>query len=146
MSGEPDPKIKPRGPRRRARHVATRAEWRRVVELVDAESVHCPGCGIRLKDENAMPRVVISYHHLVPRDLLGADVPQNVMLIGGTGTIGCHGIYTSKQEGEDCLGHRRTWEEIAANIRARLPSEKKAYILATKGIVFLDRYYPEGTP
>lgn len=56
----------------------------------------------------------------------------------------CHGIFTSHMSGEDCMGEWRTFEEIASRIRAGLQPAERSYILTTKGLPFLDRYYPEG--
>lgn len=85
----------------------------------------------------------LSWHHLVERSLGGDDVAENLVPLGGTGTMYCHGIYTSHHAGQDCKGARRTWDEIAAAIRVSLTPAETEYILAAKGPRFLDRYYPD---
>ena len=103
-----------------ARHVATRAEWERIVAAKDGP---CRSCGGRRE----------SFHHAVPRSLGGDDVEANIIPLCGSGTTGCHGIYETRQAG---------WEIVAAAIRHSLTTLEERYIVAKKGKWWLDKNLP----
>ena len=71
--------------------------------------------------------------HLVPKGQRGDDVDENIIPLCGSGTSGCHGKVTTHSPG---------WEPVAARVRRRLQPEEKAYVLAKKGLEWLNRVYP----
>jgi hypothetical protein len=110
-----------------SRHRATQAEWD---TIRDEKAGPCRVCG-----EHAV--WAISYHHLVPRSLGGDDVEDNLIPLCGDGTTGCHGKLEN---------HPRGWERIAHAVRHSLTPAELGYVLDTKGMEFLERYLPMGTP
>ncbi len=106
----PDPKVKPRGPKRTGRvkdpSVARRAHVQRVP---------CVVCG-----DTASP----SQHHVLPRGQGGDDDPANLVSLCGSGTTGCHGLI----EANDIMVRR----ELGAYIKAHRP-DTVAYVQGKLG-------------
>lgn len=76
----------------------------------------------------------------------GDDIEANWLAMDGSGTTGCHGAFTSKQ---------RTWDlergvyidpiEVGYGLRETMETRRRDcldYVLATKGLDFLERVYP----
>ena len=124
MAGQPDVK------RRRRR--ATRAEQRRIRQA-KITGKPCRGCGAR--------NVPMNGHHLLGGNRR-EDREDALIPLGGSGTVGCHGILTSHHAARDCRGRWRSWDVVASNIRATLSDEETAYIVGEVGDVGLQRLYP----
>jgi hypothetical protein len=61
-------------------------------------------------------------------------VLDNLALVGGSGTQGCHGLV-------------QALDEVACSkLRANLTEQQIAYIVQKKSLRFLDRYYPGPPP
>lgn len=69
-------------------------------------------------------------HHLVPRSQGGDDVPDNLVPLCGSGTMGCHG----KVEARDLYACHR--------LRVNLTLAEFDYMLTKKGDVWADTKYP----
>lgn len=85
MSGKksyaPDPKVKPRGPKKTGRIKDPKATTRAVVKRRQCF------CGGRLCDGKAA-----TGHHVLSRKQGGDDVDANIIPASGSGTTGCHGL------------------------------------------------------
>jgi hypothetical protein len=102
----PDARVKPRGERRRFRVVASPDRW---AQIVRAKGDRCRLCVFALEqprragelgvsaDDCAMIGRRVTYHHLLPRSLGGADTESNIVPLGGTGTTGHHGEVESRR-------------------------------------------------
>lgn len=84
-----------------------------------------------------------SAHHVVGRRY-GGDVEENLMMLNGDGTRGCHGALTSGM---------RTWDgdayiepdRVAAGLRRAMETSRPdvlAYAISVKGRDWLARRYP----
>lgn len=107
---------------------ASPIEWGEIIRLKGGP---CRVCG-------ALP---VSYHHLSGGTYRN-DVADNIAPLCGDGTRGCHGIYTSHWTGESYDGKRRTWREVASAIRESLSPAELAYLVALRGIDWLNKMYP----
>lgn len=108
---------------------ASRAELDRIR---DAKGRRCRVCGT----------VTDQLHHLLG-GILRSDEADNLIPLGGSGTTGCHGIYTSRMPGLGCDGKRRTWEQVAVAIRWSLTPRELRYVTDKVGQEGLDSRYPE---
>lgn len=96
-----------------------------------------PAEWVRLREEKLLGRscrvcvglLADSLHHLVPRSLGGSDVPENLCGLCGSGTTGCHGRVEA----------RDPW--ACSLLGQRLEVAERAYVVETKGVEFLARYY-----
>jgi hypothetical protein len=104
-----------------------------ILRTVVVQSSPCAGCGAWPRQRDA--------HHLVGGSWR-EDVEENLIALGGSGTTGCHGIYTSRMPSLDCRGDRRTWEEVASSIRDHMTNEQELYVIGVKSEDFLERAYP----
>lgn len=120
-------------PKPRKRTVASRSEWARLRRLIGVGELPC-FCGCGRRSESAA--------HIVPRDLGGDDVVENLIPLAGDGTRLCHGASEHGQRVYD-LGRRVYIEpgEVRAAVRARLLPEHVEYAVGRKGSDFLDRYW-----
>lgn len=126
----PDPK-----PTRRR---AGRREWERIYrEKVYRKPCRC--CGV------VPPTSHVSAHHLLGGNRK-EDVPELVVPLCGSGTTGCHGVYTSRWPGAGADGVRRGWGEVASAVRASLSDDERAAVVARVGDVGLERLYPRRRP
>lgn len=114
------------------KRIISPAERRRIHEEKVAGKP-CRGCGAR--------NVIMNGHHLLA-GTRREDRQDAIVPLGGSGTVGCHGIYTSHHPGKDCRGRWRAWDNIAASIRGSLSQEEKAYIIGEVGDLELERRYP----
>lgn len=108
---------------------ATAAEWQ---ELHRRKRRACRVCGVITGT---------SLHHLLG-GTWRSDEADNLIPLCGDGTTGCHGIYTSRMTGVSGDGRRRTWEEVADQIRRSLTLEEISYVTSRVGEPGLDRRYP----
>lgn len=83
----------------------------------------------------------VSLHHLLSGPLR-SDELDNLIPLCGSGTTGCHGIYTSRMSGVSADGVLRTWAEVADRIRRSLTRNELLYITDRIGEAGLDRRYP----
>lgn len=83
----------------------------------------------------------VSLHHLLS-GALRSDELDNLIPLCGSGTTGCHGIYTSRMPGVSADGVTRTWAEVADRIRRSLTRAETLYIVDRIGEAGLDRRYP----
>lgn len=121
MSGDPDPKPE-RRPRRQIRTVDPDA-----LAVARLSGDECASCR----------RPPANCHHVVPKGAphFGDDVPGNIVLICGTGTVGCHGAIHGAPYVD---GRGKRWTEayvraqIGITIRKRRP-DVVAYVLAKLG-------------
>lgn len=67
--------------------------------------------------------------HLVPRDLGGDDVDENIIPLAHV----CHMRVEHHEPG---------WRDVAARVRAGLSPDERHYAIEKKGDAFLDRYWP----
>lgn len=114
MSGAPDPK-----PRRRL--VLPPASYRSLVKTMLLRHRDCELCGKRRSE---------SAHHTVAKGQGGDDVAENLTMLCGSGTTGCHGE----------VEHGR---EARSRLRRKLRAEVVAYVIERKGHAWLNRRYPE---
>lgn len=114
----------------KGRYVATRAEWDEILRL---KLGPCRVCGGTLRP---------SLHHLVERDDFGGDFAENLIPLCGSGTTGCHGIYTSHHRSESLDGQLRTWKDVAWAIRRNLRDEEIKHVIETAGAYYLEKRYP----
>ena len=85
----------------------------------------------------------LSRAHLVPKGQGGDDVDANIVPLCGGGTDGCHGALTDHHPAtEPSLLKGQPWVVVAFALRIRLKDAERDYILAKKGLDWLDRTYP----
>lgn len=85
-----------------------------------------------------------SVHHVVNRSQGGDDLEENMVVLNGDGTRGCHGALTSGHRVYDNHGYI-TPESVRAGIRRTMETTRPAvlaYVLRVKGRDWLDRHYP----
>jgi hypothetical protein len=80
-------------------------------------------------------------HHLLGGNLR-SDVADNLIPLCGNGTRGCHGIYTSRHDGESFDSRKRSWFDVASAIRRTLTAAEKQHVLNHVGEAGLERRYP----
>jgi len=107
---------------------ATPAEWE---ELRRRKGGRCRVCGAPASD----------LHHLLG-GVWRSDEVDNLIPLCGSGTTGCHGIYTSRMAAVCGDGTRRTWREVADRIRRSLTLPEATYMLDRVGEEGLQRRYP----
>lgn len=107
---------------------ATKLEW---VEFYRVKADRCRVCG----------SPYVSLHHLLGGSLR-SDELDNLIPLCGSGTTGCHGIYTSRMGGVSADGVTRTWAEVADRIRRSLTRNETFYVTDRVGQDGLDRRYP----
>lgn len=105
-----------RGPKRTARHKATKAEWQRIVEAKDGP---CRVCGGRRE----------SFHHLLARSLGGDDVAENLVPLCGDGVRGDHGAVEARNP------------RACALLGASLTPEERLYLSTVKSPEWIVRRY-----
>lgn len=110
----PDPK-----PSRRSK--LEKPDYNQLVARMLARFRKCQLCGKRRSE---------SAHHVVPRGQGGDDIEENLAMLCGSGTTGCHGEVEEKREARKRL-------------RAKLRPEVVSYAIARKGEGWFDRRYPE---
>ena len=114
MSGEPDPKSRSlaRGERRYRRKVASPKQWQAIGE---AKKGPCRVCVNPIENGHGFP--VISLHHVVPRDMHGDDVADNIVPL----CFDCHGAVEKREP-----------EPLAA-LAASLTDSEYAYVVSKLG-------------
>lgn len=113
MSGRPDPK-----PERRKK--ADRPEWDTITDAVKArDGEGCLLCGA--------PDV--TRHHVLSRSLGGDDAAENVILLCGSGTTGCHGLVEA-HDPEVC---EMVYDVLPAAVRAHVEAARPGYLIRRYG-------------
>lgn len=106
-------------PRPAKRHKATTEEWAEItITAAERDGFGCLLCG----------QTPVTRHHVVSRSLGGSDVPANIVMLCGTGTTGCHGLVEARDE------------DACQQLGLFLHENVAAYVTATKGQGFLERY------
>ena len=82
-------------------------------------------------------------HHLLGGNLR-SDVSANLISLCGNGSMGCHGIYTTRGNGTSFDGRKRSWFDVAFAIRKSLRDDELAYVVDVVGEDGLERRYPAG--
>lgn len=111
----------------KGRYRATSSEWADLLVLLKLTHRCCQVC----RRDDCGP---LGAHHLVGRDLGGDDVFDNLALLGGSGTSGCHGK-VQELDPEAC------WM-----LRTHMKPEQALYVARKAGAGTLDRYYPAAPP
>ena len=114
----------PRDPKPAKRKVANRDEW---MMIRATKYGPCRVCG-------GMRFYPMGLHHIVPRSQSGDDVPENLVPLCGTGTMGCHGEVENRDK------------SARAKLRASLTPEEEAYVRERKGAAWLTRNYGPASP
>lgn len=113
-------------PKPARRITATVAEWERI-------RARLPQC-CQMCWMGGDHGVTLTAHHIVPRSAGGDDVIDNLAVLCGHGTAGCHGrVEARTQDSREALRQTMT----PAQVR---------YVLGKKGQVWLDRHYPSRRP
>lgn len=113
---------------RKGKYRATVAE---LAEIRRRKAGPCRVCG----------SLMVSMHHLLG-GTLRSDEEDNMIPLCGDGTVGCHGIYTSRMRGVSFDGVTRTWAQVASLIRKSLTKRELAYVTERVGLDGLERRYP----
>ena len=80
-------------------------------------------------------------HHLLG-GVWRSDELDNLIPLCGSGTTGCHGIYTSRMRGVSGDGKLRTWGQVADLIRRSLTQAERWYMIVRVGEDGINRRYP----
>jgi hypothetical protein len=112
----PDPKVKPRGPKREKRTVDRKATTRATLRRRE-----CGICG----------HPAATGHHVLARGApyFGDDVPENIVPLCGSGTTGCHGdIEAERVKARRALGRHVVDErpDVVADLTAKLGAVEAA--------------------
>jgi hypothetical protein len=120
--GEVTPTLGDPKPRQRLR--ANQREWELLREFFENEC--CCACGLREP---------LSLHHVVPKSQGGDDVRENLVVLCGDGTRGCHGKLENHEPG---------WERVAGHVRAYVQARESRlrYVLDRIGQARFDSRYP----
>jgi hypothetical protein len=106
------------------------------------------GCARKVLEEGACracggTNLPLNRAHVVPASQGGPFVPANIIPLGGSGSIGCHGIQTSHHRSENCRGQVWTYEELVERIE--LTDEEVAHAVRLKGFAWVSQRYPSAT-
>lgn len=127
-TAEGEGRMTPADPKPVARVRADLKDWETMREML---AQPCQVCG----DCFRTAWVAKSLHHIVPRSQGGDDVPENLAVLCGHGTVGCHGDVEARRSG------------ARTELRLNMTLAQKEYVWARKGEAWMDRHYPlsEGT-
>jgi len=112
---------------------AKRIKDPRAVHDVVVKYARCQLCGRRGSVYRIGSKVYVMHvsgHHLVKKSQRGDDVPENILVVCGHGTDGCHGALERNDLHTQMLA------------RAAMTEAQEEYVVRKKGWVYLERTYP----
>lgn len=108
-------------PKPAARVRADLKDWTAMRSLLQGP---CQVCGVRSSVHG------MSLHHVVPRSAGGSDVPENLAVLCGHGTVGCHGDVEARRNG------------ARERLRLNMTDDQIRYATTAKSLAWLERHYP----